>query len=106
MNELQPEERETHFNMTGDDHQQWTVFTDDPYWIRRLDKITIGKPVGNGKEYTLRADQVLVRTGKKQLSDEAKAAMGQRLQESAKNTSSTGVFNSTKTKPVHLDIAA
>lgn len=106
MDELQPEERETHFNMTGDDHQQWAVFTDDPYWIRRLDKITVGKQVGNGKEYTLRADQVLVRTGKKQLSDEAKAAMNQRLQQRSKNASSTGVFDPIKTKPVRLGMAA
>lgn len=106
MNELQPEERETHFNMTGDDHQQWAVFTDDPYWIRRLDKVAIGKQVGNGKAYTLRADQVLVRTGKKQLSDEAKTAMGQRLQQSTKNASTTGVFDPKAGDLVHLDMAA
>jgi len=34
MNELQLEERETHFTMTGDNHTQWVIFTDDPYWSR------------------------------------------------------------------------
>lgn len=61
-----PEERETCLNMNGGDHSAWEVFTDDPYWIRRLDKITTGTEKGLGKVYKLTADQVLIRKGKRQ----------------------------------------
>jgi hypothetical protein len=64
---LTPEEQETHFNMTGDNHNEWIVFTDDAFWIARLDKLVkaghVPEPrlIGAGKEYKLRADQVVVR---------------------------------------------
>ena len=42
-------ERETRLSMTGDDHGTWDVFTDDPFWISRLDKIaTAWKVNGEG----------------------------------------------------------
>jgi len=73
-------EQETHLNMTGDDRQTWEVFTDDPVWIARLDKISEAiKTVGEGKLYRLRTDQVVLRKGKRQLTDEQKAAMALRL---------------------------
>lgn len=56
---LTNEERETHFNMTGDDHGRWHIFTDDPFWLRRLDKCKGAeciRAVGEGKEYTLPAN--------------------------------------------------
>lgn len=56
-----PKERETAITMTSEDHTRWQVWTDDPYWIRRLDRIAEGKPSAGGKAYTLRADQVLLR---------------------------------------------
>jgi hypothetical protein len=84
--ELLPEERETHINMTGDNHDVWVVFTDDPYWIRKLDKVAQGKPVGNGKEYKLRADQVVIRSGKKQLSETHKAQLAIKMRSLRKST--------------------
>ena len=39
--ELQPDERETHLNMTGDDHGTWLVYSDDVYWQRRFEKLGI-----------------------------------------------------------------
>lgn len=68
-------ERETRFSMMGDDHGTWDVFTDDPFWIARLDKIaTAWKENGEGRWYTLRADQVVVRIGV----SEAKKAAGRK----------------------------
>ena len=68
-------ERETHLNMTGDDHGTWDVFTDDPFWIARLDKIaTAYKVNGEGRWYKLRSDQVVVRVG----ISEAKKAAGRK----------------------------
>ena len=68
-------ERETHLNMTGDDHGTWDVFTDDPFWIARLDKIaTAWKVNGEGRWYKLRSDQVVVRVG----ISEAKKAAGRK----------------------------
>lgn len=79
--ELLPEERETHFNMTGDNHNEWVVFSDDPYWIRKLDKVAAGVAVGAGKEYKLRADQLLLRAGKahRTYTDEQKAVLAERM---------------------------
>jgi hypothetical protein len=71
--ELLPEERETHLNMTGDNHNEWIVFTDDPYWIRRLDKVaTATRIVGGGKEYRLPARQLTLRAKRKEIDDATK----------------------------------
>ena len=68
-------ERETRLSMTGDDHGTWDVFTDDPFWISRLDKIaTAWKVNGEGRGYKLRSDQVVVRVG----ISEAKKAAGRK----------------------------
>jgi len=81
MLQLQPEERETHLNMVGDDHSTWVVFSDDPYWIRRFEKLGIAPTAqtGSGYEYTLTADQVLIRKGKRHVSDETRTAMRERF---------------------------
>ncbi|MEZ4622079.1 MAG: hypothetical protein R2867_42135 [Caldilineaceae bacterium] len=82
-------ERETHLNMTGDDHRTWEVFTDDPFWQRRLEKFTAPwKIVGEGRHYRLNADQMLIRRGRRRVSDETRQALQQRLQTSH----STGSF--------------
>jgi len=55
-------ERETHLSMTGDDHGTWDVFTDDPFWIARLDKIaTAWKVNGEGRWYKIPANQVTIK---------------------------------------------
>ena len=78
MTALTAAERETRLSMMGDDHGTWDVFTDDPMWIDRLDKIaTAWKVNGEGKWYTLRADQVVVRIGV----SEAKKAAGRKAME-------------------------
>ena len=79
--ELAPEERETSLNMTGDKHDEWEVHTDDPYWIRRFEKLGIqpSAKVGVGNKYILRADQVLIRRGKPQVSEATRQARSARL---------------------------
>jgi len=79
--ELAPEERETCLNMAGDNHNEWAVHTDDPYWIRRFEKLGIQPTakVGAGNRYILRADQVLIRRGKPQVSDATRQARAARL---------------------------
>jgi hypothetical protein len=61
-----PKERETAITQSSENHKAWEVWTDDPYWQRRLDHIATGRPSGSGRNYTLRADQVLLRKGKPQ----------------------------------------
>ena len=85
-NILDPSERETHISMAGDDHSQWLVFSDDPYWQRRLDRIAVGAPVGAGKMYVLRAEQVLLRKGKRTVSEAQRAAMTERAKFMRKST--------------------
>ena len=89
---LQPSERETHLNMAGDDHGHWSCFTDDPYMIRRLAKlgITPTATVGEGYQYQLTADQVLVRRGKRKTSESQRNAGRLNL----KNPSVTKVIDS------------
>ena len=76
-------EIETHLNITAEDRNTWFVFTDDPVMQRKFEKIG-AKLVrtmrdGVGKEYTLRTDQVVLRTGKRKLSDRQKAELAGRL---------------------------
>lgn len=77
MATLTNEERECHFNMTADNRNVWEVFTDDPIWITRLDKIaTAYKETDNAKWYRLGAGQVSVR---KMLTDEQRANRAKNL---------------------------
>jgi hypothetical protein len=82
-NDLSNEERETHLNMTGDDHGTWTVFSDDPYWVRRLEKIgaELVRETGKGREYRLAANMVTIRKAPKhrKYTAEEKAAIAERL---------------------------
>lgn len=86
MSNLSNAERETHINMTAEDRSKWTVFTDDPVMIRKLDKIAkcTGKH-GEGKYYELEKAQVSLR--KKRVLTAAQRAelreRGKRLQERA-----------------------
>ena len=74
------DEQETHFSIIASDRKVIHVFSDDVVWMARLDKIaTFVRNTGGGKEYTLRADQLLVRKGKRQMSDAQKAAAGERM---------------------------
>jgi len=69
--------------MSADDRGMWTVSSDDPVMQRRLEAIgaTLLREGRNGitKFYTLRADQVLLRKGKRELSDDTKAQLADRL---------------------------
>lgn len=76
-------EMETNLNMSADDRSTWTISSDDPVMQRRLEAVgaTLVKEGRNGmtKFYTLRADQVHIRSGKRKLSDAQKAQLGDRL---------------------------
>ena len=92
--ELQPEERETHLNMTGDDHATWIVYSDDLFWQRRFEKLGIEfvEVKGGGREYRLNADQVLIRKGKRKVSEAQREAMRHNAKFGGKNTSGNRVF--------------
>lgn len=83
-NEVVLDHRETMFNMTADNHGEWECFTDDPYWIRRFEKLGIKpwKSVGDGFKYKLRADQVLVRAKKREVSEENRRKFAERMRQS------------------------
>lgn len=75
------EEMETHLNMVAADRSRWEVFTDDPVWIGRLEKLgfVATRITGVGKEFVLSADQVVIRQGKRRISEEQRAAQTARL---------------------------
>ena len=80
MGNLTLEEQETCFNIIASDRSKVHVFTDDPVWIARLDKVSEAvRNTGEGKEYILRIEQLVVRKGKKHMSDEQRAAMSERM---------------------------
>ena len=85
--ELQPEERETHLNMTGDDHATWIVYSDDPFWQRRFEKLGIEfvEVAGGGREYRLNADMVLIRKGKRAVSEARREQLRQNAHFRGKN---------------------
>ena len=92
MAEQTKEERETHLSMSGDDHGAWELFTDDPYWMRRIEKLDIApvKAVGAGFVYRLNADQVVVRKGKRKVSEATRRSMISRLKTSRTTGESEG----------------
>lgn len=81
MNDLSNAERETMLNMPADDRSRWIVFSDDPVMMRRLENANAEfvRNVGAGKEYRLRADQVLIRKGKRTVSDEQRRKSAERM---------------------------
>mgnify|MGYP001612907690 FL=1 len=79
-NELSNAERETHLNMMADDRSVWIVFTDDPVLMRKFDTIAeFVEVVGGGKRYKLRTDQVLLRAGKRTVSEENRRKFAERM---------------------------
>jgi len=92
--ELQPDERETHLNMTGDNHSAWLIYSDDPYWQRRFERLGIAsvEVKGGGREYRLNADMVLIRKGKRIVSEAQREALRQRAHFGGKNPSGTRVL--------------
>lgn len=73
--------RETHLNMMAHDHKTWELFSDDPYWIRRMEKLGIEptERVGDGFLYRLLADQVLIRKGKRPTSEKQRQVAAERM---------------------------
>lgn len=89
--ELSPDERETNISMTGDNHDSWTVYSDDPYWQRRIEKLGVPFEVcGAGRRYRLTADQVLLRKGKRQVSEAQRRAFAQNAHFGGKTPVVTG----------------
>lgn len=87
MTRLTDTEQETNLNMTADDRDTWHVYSDDPVMIRKFESIgavEVKTLYGGGKAYTLRTDQVLLRTGKKQMSERRKAQLATQLSKVSK----------------------
>ena len=75
------EETETSLYQNAADRGTWNLFTDDPVWQRRLESYGIApvRTEGESKLYTLRADQVVIRKGKRKTSPEQAAAFRERM---------------------------
>ena len=79
-------ERETHLNLAADDRSIWHVASNDPVMIARLQRIGADLVSVKGETvfFTLRADQVLLRKGKRHVSDATRHAAAQRLRVSSR----------------------
>lgn len=77
-----PEEQETAIVQSADNRSEWVVYTDDPYWIKRLDALkaeVIKEYYGGGKTYRLSDKQITVKKIRKTLSADRKAALAAQL---------------------------
>lgn len=93
MSNLTLQEQETHLNLTADDRSTWSVYSDDAVMQRKLEsigaKLVRVSADGLGKHYTLRADQITFRKGKRELSPERKAQLAARMRAMRTNTVTT-----------------
>ena len=83
ISDLLLEERETHINQTANDRSKWIIYTDDPVWINRLDKMLGNDEVtrtanGIGFLYVVPVSYVRVKPPRK-LSEEHKAKLREQL---------------------------
>lgn len=89
MQPLTLEEQETHLSMSADDRSIWHVHSDDAVMQRRLEAVGATFVRGDafgGKHYTLRADQLTLRKGKRVLSEATKAQLADRMRALRTNT--------------------
>ena len=79
-------EMETCLQLCADDRQRWHVYSDDPVMQRHMEAIgaeLCQSHFGGGKTYTLRADQITFRRGKRAFSTEQAKALRAARQNSA-----------------------
>lgn len=74
-------ETETALSQSADNRNEWELFTEDAVWQRRMAAMGVA-PVrvqGESMWYKLRADQVVIRKGKRAVSPEQAAAFRARM---------------------------
>jgi len=74
-------ERETHVSQTADDRSQWEMYTDDPVWIARMEKLGIEptRQTSTGVFYTVPDAQVSIRKARKPLTEAQRAKLSKRM---------------------------
>lgn len=92
MSDLSNEERETHLNQSAADRKTWEMATDDPVWIARMERLGIAPDRTRGAThfYTLKDEQVVVRKGKRHMSEAQRAASVERMREMRRKQSEQG----------------
>lgn len=81
MTEPTLDEIETHFHITASDRNKIEVFSDDPVWQRKIEKVT--QPIkinGRSRWYELKRNQFSLRKGEaRSMTEEQRAASAERL---------------------------
>jgi hypothetical protein len=75
MSSTAKDERETHLNISASDRSYWEVATNDPVFIRKLQSVG-AKEIrlsGDVVFFRIEADQVLLRKGKRKVSEAQRA---------------------------------
>lgn len=86
-------ETETHLNMVADERGVWHVYSDDRVMQVKLEKAgaVLVKEHGDAKWYTLRSDQIVIRKGKRKMTEEQMRQAKERMARiHAKRTQFTG----------------
>jgi hypothetical protein len=96
------EERETNLSMSAGDRSVWNVFSDDPVMQRKLESVG-AIPVrdavnGEGKFYTLPANQITIRMQRKEMPDDKKAELASRMRKVAET------YRNTKRIDLRIDV--
>ena len=76
MTKLRLDETETHLSQMADDRSRWIVYTDDPVWVARLNKINASLicKTDFGFEYEIPDSWVKIKPPRK-LSDKQRKAL-------------------------------
>lgn len=85
-------ERETHLNQVADDRSTWEAASNDPVMVGRLQRIgaVLVRTVGDTHFYRLRADQVVIRSGKRKMSERARIESAERLRSASRTGTLAG----------------
>ncbi len=84
------EEQETIFITCAAERGKWEAFTTDPVWMRRLEKMgaVLVEEHSLSRRYTLRAEQILIRKGKRAVSERQRAVAAERMKKIVANRKS------------------
>jgi hypothetical protein len=82
-------ERETHLSQSADNHDEWEMYTDDPIWIARMNRLGIvarRTTAAGGKFYTIPDGQITIRKKRRPMTEEELVKVRERFARSKEGT--------------------
>ena len=85
-------ERETHLSQSADNHDEWEMYTDDPVWISRMNRLGIvakRTTAAGGKFYLVPDSQITIRKKRRAMTEEELVRVRERFARSKSGTPSS-----------------